>query len=211
MSEGIDGEKRGAMESVVGFFRSPLRSDYPGPLSVPEDYAALAGMVVFVIATFALPWINVRFNILGQQIYSQRFNLFVSPWAWFMIVVLLAIAAGMWFVQTRGCIVLGAGIYCLVFSVVFYIGAWLKVKAIIGDVVGLARGVPYIGKLLGDLIQDITKNNLKVDVTWGFYLLIPAGVLLVVAGILRLRRQKATAADAGATYGPAGAPGAEGG
>lgn len=208
----MSGEKKGAMGSVEDFFSSPLRSGYPRTLSVPEDYAAVAGIVVFTIAAFALPWINVSFRLLGQDIYSQRFNLFVSPWAWLMIVVLLAMIAGLWFVQARGWIFIGTGIYCLVFNVIFYIGAWLKVRAIIGDVVELARGIPFIGKILGDLIQDITKKNLNVDVTWGFYLLIPAGVLLIVAGVLRLRRKKAGVVENGTAevVGPAEAPGAGG-
>jgi hypothetical protein len=103
-----------------------------------------------------------------------------------MVAVLVIMVAGLWFVQTRGAIILGAGIYCLVFNIIFYIGAWQKVNAIIGDIVALFRGVPYLGGLLGKVVTEVSKRILHVNVAAGYYLFIPAGILLVAGGVVRL-------------------------
>ncbi|MCJ7745641.1 MAG: hypothetical protein MUP40_05055, partial [Actinobacteria bacterium] len=118
--------------------------------------------------------------------YGEDYGLFVSPWAWGMVAILVIIAAGLWFVQTRGAVIMAAGIYCLVFNIIFYIGAWQKVNAIIGDIVALVRGVPYFGGLLRKVVTEATKQILHVNVSAGYYLFIPAGIFLVAGGAVRL-------------------------
>jgi hypothetical protein len=81
-----------------------------------------------------------------------------------MVVVLVAMIAGLWFVQTRGGITLGAGIYCLIFEVIFFLGAWYKINSIIGNVVKLAQSVPIIGQALGLAVSQIAKELLVVHV-----------------------------------------------
>jgi hypothetical protein len=103
-----------------------------------------------------------------------------------MVVVLAAVMAGLWFVQTRGGITLGAGILCLVFNAVFFIGVWKKINGIVGDVVSLARSIPFIGDALGSAVSQLVKNMLVVHVAVGYWLFIPAGLLLIVGGSLRL-------------------------
>jgi len=83
-------------------------------------------------------------------------------------------------------VILGAGFYCVIFSIIFYVGAWQKVNAIIGDIVGLARSVPLIGRLLGTVITEITKRTLHVGLSSGYYLSIAAGIILIVGGAIRL-------------------------
>jgi len=116
-------------------------------------------------------------------------GLFVSPWAWVMVFVLLVILCGLWFVQTRGAVLLGAGVFCLVFNLIFYIGARNKINAIIGDIVALVRRLPILGPFLGELVREISKNVLSVSLAPGYYLLIPAGVLLIAGGSLRLSQR----------------------
>ena len=175
-----------AAGAVSRFFRSPLQSAYAPPMTQPGDWFAAPGIVLFAISILALPWITVGAEAMGDQVYESNYGLFVSPWAWVMVAVLVLTLAGIWFVQTRGAVVLGAGIFCLIFNVIFYIGAWKKINAIIGDVVSLARKVPLIGELLGDVILGLAKNMLTVRVAPGYWLLIPAGILLVVGGTIRL-------------------------
>lgn len=180
---------RRAAGAVSRFFRSPLQSVYAPPMTQPGDWFGASGVVLFAISIFALPWITIGAEAMGYKVYETNYGLFVSPWAWVMVAVLVVAVAGLWFVQTRGGVVLGAGIFCLIFSVVFYIGAWKKIHAIIGDVVSLAKSVPFIGDLLGDVILGLTKNMLTVHVAPGYWLLIPAGILLVVGGAIRMAHQ----------------------
>ncbi|MBU4175585.1 MAG: hypothetical protein KKB90_01315 [Actinobacteria bacterium] len=180
---------RRAAGAVSRFFRSPLQSVYAPPMTQPGDWFGASGVVLFAISIFALPWITVGAEAMGYKVYETNYGLFVSPWVWVMVAVLVVAVAGLWFVQTRGAVVLGAGIFCLIFSVVFYIGAWKKINAIIGDVVSLARKVPLVGELLGDVILGLTKNMLTVHVAPGYWLLIPAGILLVVGGAIRMAHQ----------------------
>lgn len=175
-----------AIGSVAGFFTSPLASGYPSIMKNSGDWLASAGAVLFIVAVFGLSWIRIRISAFGSEIAQADYGLFVSPWAWGMVVVLVAIVAGLWFVQTRGVILIGAGIYCLLFNVIFFIGAWHKINAIIGDIVGLARSVPFVGSLLGQIVTEITKRVLDVNLLIGFYLFIPAGVLLLAGGCVRL-------------------------
>ncbi len=185
---------RRAAGAVSRFFRSPLQSVYAPPMTQPGDWFGAAGIVLFAIAIFALPWITIGMELpvpgVGDvRVYETNYGLFVSPWAWFLVVVLVVTVVGLWFVQTRGAVVLGAGIFCLIFNVIFYIGAWKKINAIIGDVVSLARKVPLVGDLLGDVLLGFTKNVLTVHVAPGFWLLIPAGILLVAGGAIRMAHQ----------------------
>ena len=185
---------RRAAGAVSRFFRSPLQSAYAPPMTQPGDWFGASGVVLFAISIFALPWITIGAEVpvpgLGDvQFYEANYGLFVSPWAWVMVAVLVLTLAGLWFVQTRGAILLSAGVLCLIFNVVFYVGAWKKIDAIIGDVVSLAGKVPLVGGILVELIQEFTKNILTVRVAPGYWLLIPAGILLVVGGAIRMVHQ----------------------
>jgi hypothetical protein len=173
---------------VLRFFSSPLRSKYPPPMTHIGDYFAVAGLVLFCISVFGLDWMAVGVKdllgigkTLGIKGPRVGYGLFVSPWAWGMVAVLVITVAGVWFVQTRGGITLGAGIYCLVFNVVFFIGAWHKINAIIGDIAKVARNVPFIGQMLGEAVNT---------------LFIPAGLLLVTGGALRLASRPRTISPA---------------
>jgi hypothetical protein len=178
---------------VLRFFSSPLRSKYPPPMTHIGDYFAVGGLVLFCISVFGLDWMTVSVkDVLGLGktlgIKSPRvsYGLFISPWAWGMVAVLVITIAGIWFVQTRGGITLGAGIYCIIFNVVFFIGAWHKINAIIGDVARIARTVPFIGQVLGEVVNALAKEFLSIEVAAGYWLFIPAGLLLVTGGALRL-------------------------
>jgi hypothetical protein len=70
--------------------------------------------------------------------------------------------------------------------VVFFVGAWHKINAIIGDVLKLARSIPFIGEALGIAVDRLAKEFLSVHVSAGYWLFIPTGVLLIVGGALRL-------------------------
>jgi hypothetical protein len=179
--------------AFVKFITSPFHSKYPSPMTHIGDYVALVGAILYVVCVFALNWISVGLKdvlgvgkMLGMSSPQKEYGLFVSPWAWVMVGVLVVLVLGMYFVQTRGGVTLGIGIFCLIFNVVFYIGAWQKINSIIGDIVNLAKSVPFIGQLLGEAIHQLAKTLLSVHVAVGFWLFIPAGLLLVVGGLLRL-------------------------
>jgi len=172
---------------------SPFHGRYPPPLTHVGDYLAVAGLALFVVSVFFLNWITVGLKdvlglgrVLGMRAPSKSYGLFVSPWAWVMVGVLVALALGIYFVQTRGGLTMGLGVFCLLFNVVFYIGAWQKINAIIGNVVELVREVPMIGTMLGEAVQSLAKSLLTVQVSAGYWLFLPAGLLLVVGGALRL-------------------------
>ena len=178
---------------VAMFLASPLRGPYAPPMRLVADWLSAGGILLFIISVFALPWITVGIKdvlgigqALGMGAPEKSYGLFVSPWAWVMVAVLVVMLAGLWFVQTRGGILLGAGVFCLVFNVVFFIGAWQKINGIVGDVVNLARSIPFIGEFLGNAISELVKGMLSVHVAPGFWLFVPAGVLLVLGGALRL-------------------------
>lgn len=182
--------------SFVRFMKSPLRGRYPKPMESPGDWLVAGGVVLFAISVFALPWMTLGirtqamelfgFDIPEKTIYTHGYGLFVSPWAWAMLAILVAVLGGMWFVQTQGGIALGAGIYCIAFNVIFFIGVWKKINGIIGDIVSLAKSVPIFGDLLGKILTELTKNLLDVHVAVGYYLFIPAGLLLIAGGVWRL-------------------------
>jgi hypothetical protein len=108
-----------------------------------------------------------------------------------MVAALVAMVAGLWFVQTRGAILLAAGIYCILFDIVFYVGVWKKVNGIIGDVVSLAKSIPFVGELLRQAILQLVKSVLIIHVAAGFWLFMPAGLLLIIGGLFRLARKQA--------------------
>jgi hypothetical protein len=191
---------------VIRFLASPLHGRYLPPMSQVGDYFTVAGIVAYAVSIFALDWMKVGLkdvfglrNTFGIKGPEMKYGLFVSPWAWVMVAVLVLIVCGFWFVQTRGGITLGAGIFCLVFDVVFFIGAWHKINAIIGDVVKLARSVPFIGDSLGEVVNVLVEDYLSVRVSTGYWLLIPAGALLIVGGALRLASRPRIATDTGGT------------
>jgi len=188
-----EGEAARGRNQLVRFFTEPLSGEYPAPMRIYGDWFSAAGLVLFAVAVFALPWLKVGLkdvlgigSAFGVKSPTKSYGLFVSPWAWLMVAVLVAIIAGLWFVRTRGGITLGAGILCLVFNVVFFIGVWKKVNGIVGDVVSLARSIPFLGELLGSAVSQLVKSMLVVHVAAGYWLFIPAGVLLIVGGSLRL-------------------------
>ncbi|MHB8895258.1 MAG: hypothetical protein ACYC99_08815 [Candidatus Geothermincolia bacterium] len=177
----------------IEFVASPFRGKYPPPLTHIGDYFAVAGVVFFVISVFFLKWINVGIKdvfglgkAIGMNAPQKQYGLFVSPWAWVMVGVLVALVLGIYFVQTRGGLTLGIGIFCLMFNVVFYIGAWQKINAIIGNVVDLVKAIPFVGDMLGQAVSSLAKSLLSVHVAAGYWLFIPAGLLLVVGGALRI-------------------------
>lgn len=166
------------------------------PFRNPGDWLALAGVLFFVVSVFALNWISVSAKPFGAEMYREGYSLFVSPWAWSMVAVLGIIFAGIWFVQTRGLVVLGSGLYCIAFSILFYIGTWMRIRAVIGDVVKLARSIPFIGGVLGDIAVDFMKNQLIIKVDLGYWLFIPAGLLLAAGGLVRLFGRNGTKSSA---------------
>jgi hypothetical protein len=187
-----DGEAGAAHNPLVRFLAAPLSGEYQPPMHNLGDWFSVSGIALFVVAVFALPWLTVGLkDVFGLSRAfgvkpSKSYGLFVTPWAWLMVGLLVALIAGMWFVQTRGGIVIGAGILCLIVNVVFFIGVWKKINGVIGDVVSLARSIPFIGKLLGAAVSEIVKSMLEVHVAIGYWLFIPAGVLLIVGGSIRL-------------------------
>jgi len=172
------------------FLLSPLEGTYPLPMSYATDWFAIFGIAFFCVAVFALPWIKITFSAFNWS-KGKEFGLFESPWAWSMVAVLLLIICGIWFVQTRGYMLIGAGVYCLIFNVIFYIGAWKKINGIIGDIVRLARSIPFIGEILAKLVESAIKEHLSVKVSLGYWLFIPAGILLIISGIARTRKRPA--------------------
>ena len=107
-----ESEASGKRNPIVKFFASPLDGVYPAPMRELADWSSLAGIVLFIIAVFALPWLTIGVkNLLGISKalgLSKSFGLFVSPWAWLMVAALVAMVAGLWFVQTRGAMLLAA-------------------------------------------------------------------------------------------------------
>ena len=183
----------------VRFIESPLKGRYLPPMTQVGDYVACAGLALFIISVFGLDWISIGLKdvggigqALGLKSPRLKYGLFVSPWAWVMVGVLVVLVLGLWFVQTRGGVTLGVGIFCLLFNVVFFIGAWQKINAIIGDVVKLARSVPFIGEALGAVLGNLAKEFLSVHVAAVFWLFIPVGVLLIVGGVLRIASRPRT-------------------
>jgi len=188
-----NGKTAAVRNPLVRFFTSPLSGKYPAPMRTYGDWFSVSGIVLFVVTVFALPWLTVGIKDIlgigrtfGVKSPTKSYGLFVSPWAWLMVAVLVAMIAGLWFVQTRGGITLGAGILCLVFNMIFFIGVWKQINGVIGDVVSLARSIPFIGEALGSAVSQLVKSMLVVHVAVGYWLFIPAGVLLIVGGSLRL-------------------------
>lgn len=172
---------------------APLEGRLPRPMTQPGDYVVLAGIVLYAVSVFGLKWMTVGIRdvtgigeTLGIKGPRMSFGLFKSPWAWALVVLLALAVAGLWFVQARGWISVGAGVFCLVFNVIFFIGAWHKINAIIGDVVSFARGIPFIGQALGDVVGKLAKQYLSVHVSIGYWLFIPAGILLIAGGLMRM-------------------------
>lgn len=188
---------------VLRFLSSPLRSKYPAPMTHVGDYFAAAGLVIFCVSVFGLKWITVSVKdvlgigqALGVKGPHASYGLFVSPWAWGMVAVLVIAVGGMWFVQARGIVTLGVGAYCLLFNLIFFIGVWHKINAIIGNIVKIVSSAPVIGQMLGQVVNTLAKELLSVHVAVGYWLFIPAGLLLVTGGALRLAsRPRALASE----------------
>lgn len=180
----------GGSKGLAELFTEPLHSRFRRPMTAWYDYLSLAGLVVFAISLFATYWINVTISVPNlltdkQVTASQGYGLFESGWGWVALAVFIAVVAGLWFVQFRGLLSLGAGIYCLSFTVLFSIGVWWRINAIIGDYESFARTIPLVGNLIADLLVFLAKEYLDVSVSTGFWLFIPAGVLLVAGGLFR--------------------------
>ena len=168
----------------------PNGKRYQPVLRNPGDWVALAALVPFFVAVFALPWLSVtiRVRAFGIEHKVVSLKLFNAPWYWVAVLfaVLAAFAACFFLVRTRGTVTLGAGACFLLFNVLFFVGAWYKINAIIGDITSIARGVPFVGKVLGALVSEISKRLLVVKLQSGYYVFIAAGLLLVAGGVLRL-------------------------
>lgn len=194
----MDQSRGGPGSRLRAFAAGPLRAEHP-PMTVAADWLAAGGLAAFAVSVFALPWLTVGLkdvlglkSALGIETPRYSYGLFVSPWAWVMVAVLALVAAGLWFVQSRGVVSLVGGMFCLVFNVVFFIGVWRKINAIIGDVVSLARSVPFIGEALGKAVSELAKSMLDVHVAPGFWLFVPAGLLLIAGGALRFHGSRRT-------------------
>lgn len=159
----------------------------------PGDWVAIAALVPFFVSVFGLKWISVgvRVNVFGRELVDEKLTslgMLEVPWYWvaLLLIVLAAFIGCFFFVKARGGVTLGAGLYFLIFNVLFFVGAWYKINAIIGDITATARSVPFVGELLGNLVKQISKNVLVVRLGPGYWVFIAAGVLLVVGGSLRL-------------------------
>lgn len=173
-------------DKVKTFITSPLHSEYSPPFRDWGDWLTLAGLAFFCVSVFALDWIKVSVKTaLVSQEASEGFGLFESPWAWVTVVAFIMVLAGLWFVQARGLPAFITGLYCLAFSIIFYIGAWMKIRTIIGDIMELVRGIPFIGYVLEDLAAELIDKFLSVDVAIGYWLFIPAGLLITAGGFIR--------------------------
>jgi hypothetical protein len=166
---------------------------YQSVLKNPGDWVALAALVPLFVGAFALPWIsvNVKVRAFGTTLVDRRvvtLKLFQAPWYWMAILfaVLAAAVACFFLVRTRGAVTLGAGVYFLLFTLLFFFGAWYKINAIIGDITGTVRELPFVGQYLGALVSEISKRVLVVRLQSGYYVFITAGLLFVVGGALRL-------------------------
>lgn len=198
MNQAQAGGETGERTAGVGgrlkaFVTAPLGGGLARPMTLVGDYVALAGIVLYAVCIFGLPWMTVGIKdvtgigrTLGLEGPSMSFGLFNSPWAWALVALLALAVAGLWFTQARGWISIGTGAFCLVFVVMFFIGAWQKINAIIGDVVSFARSIPFIGEMLGQLVGDLAKQYLSVRVSIGYWLFVPAGLMLLAGGVMRL-------------------------
>lgn len=187
-------EKPGAWTRISGFFSSPMRSEQASPMKDPGDWIAAAGLIVLVIAVFALPWLRIIVKIPYLE-PTGEYGLFVSPWAWGLVFVMLVVLAGIWFVQTRGWLTIGAGAFCLIFNVIFFFGVWYKINAVIGDLLSLARHIPVIGYYFGPMIENLLrelgvdefiKQGLDVSMRSGYWVFMVGGILVLTGGIVRL-------------------------
>jgi len=130
------------------------------------------------------------------------------PWYWTALLCVLAGAflACFFVVRTRGAVTIAVGALFLLFNVVFFLGAWYKINAIIGDITGTVSGLPLVGRYLGALVSEISKRVLVVRVESGYYVFMAAGILLLAGGLLRLltgteRGAAATGGEEGANDG----------
>lgn len=164
----------------LAFLLSPIESDEPPLLANRGDWFAALGTIVFAVSVFSLPWLGVGVKSADFGFIEKSYGLFASPWVWVLVAWFVAIFAGFWFVQTKGVISLSAGIFCLLFNVAFYFGARYKVSMIVGDVVSLARAIPLVGGEVSGL------GMVSVKLAMGYFVMIGAGVLLVVGGLFRL-------------------------
>lgn len=159
----------------------------------PGDWVALAALAPFLLSVLALPWLSVtiRVRAFGTTLVDQKvisLKLFDVPWYWTaLLFALLGVFIACFFmVRTRGAVTTGVGACFLLFNVLFFVGAWYKINAIIGDISGTVGGLPLVGRYLGALVSEISKRVLVVRLESGYYVFIAAGLLLAAGGVLRL-------------------------
>ena len=157
------------------------------------DYLASGGLVLALISFLALPWLGVNANVgaLGFQLYNgevKSFSFTQLPWYWIVImfVAWAAVAVFLFMPRTRGGVALGVGCVYAAFTVAFFFGAWYKVHAIIGDITGALRRIPYIGARLAQLFEEATKSMLNLRVKAGYWVFAAAALLLIAGGVVRL-------------------------
>jgi len=120
-------------------------------------------------------------------------KIFQVPWTWLLIIAFVGLLLGLWFVQARGGVTIGIGVFSLVFAALFYVMAIKKVAEVIGAQVSFLRMIPLIGDWLAGEAESFIKSVIFVNFSTGFYLYIVAGVLLVVGGSMRLAKGKTAA------------------
>jgi hypothetical protein len=163
----------------------------------PGDWVALASIVPFVVSVFVLKWIAVSLRVpsyvplvggLESRRLRKTVGLLEIPWYWILLVllVLAAFIVCFFLIRTRGWVTLGAGLFYLLFAVLFFFGAWYKINAIIGDIMDIFAKLPLIGPILKDALSQLTKDALVVRFQPGYYVFIAAGALLAAGGLLRL-------------------------
>jgi len=159
----------------------------------PGDWIVVISLILFLISVFALSWISIglNFNVFGRSLIRRNLKtlgILDIPWYWLVILLVVAAAAlaGLFFPTLKGALSIVAGVYFIIFSIIFYFGAWYKINAVIGDVVSLVRELPFVGSYLGALVGEITKKVLVVRFLSGYFLFIVASVAMLAGGIVRL-------------------------
>ncbi len=169
------------------------KSDKSGAFRNAGDWIVIISLALFLISVFALSWISIglNFRAFGRSLVRRNLRtlgILDIPLYWFVVLLVVAAAAavGLFFPSLKGALSVGAGVYFIIFAVIFYFGAWYKINAVIGDVISTVRELPFVGEYLGVLVSEITKRALVVRFNSGYFLFIIAAVAMFSGGIVRL-------------------------